>query len=176
MSVQAFALALAVALMLPATTACAQPNVLFPPATAGCYVGAEITPAAGAKPYRKPAVPVTAIRLQRGYPQLALEEEQARPADGGRLINLRVIVTFADAGKQGGPKRYANGLYDTLRCSAGMCDAGNYRVERRADDTVLLRMTGGLNLSGGPQGAHASRRLPDGRVYRLVAEPMDACR
>jgi len=176
MSAQAFLLALAAALMLPATTACAQPDVLFPPATAGCYVGAEITPAAGAQPYRKPAVPVTAIRLQRGHPQLAQEDEQARPAEGGRLINLRVIATFADAGKDGGPKRYANGLYDALRCSGDVCDAGNYRVERQADATVLLRMTGGLNVGGGPQGADASRRLPDGHVYRLVASTIDACR
>ena len=175
MSAQAFALALAAALMLPATTF-AQSNELFPPETAGCYVGAEIAATAGAKPYRNPAVALTAMRLQRGHPQLALEEQDARPADGGRLINLRVIVTFADAGKQGGPKRYANGLYDALRCSADMCDAGNYRVERQADDTVLLRMTGGLNIGGGPQGAGANRRLPDGRVYRLVARPMDACR
>jgi len=175
MSAQGITLALAAALMLPAATARAQSDTLFPPETAGCYVGAEVTPATG-EPYRKPAVPVTAIRLQRSYPQLALEEQDTRPADGGRLINLRVIATFADAGKGGGPKRYSNGLYHFLRCSADVCDAGNYRVERQANDTVLLRMTGGLNLGGGPQGADASRRLPDGHVYRLVASPMDACR
>jgi len=175
MNARVFALALAAALMLPATIVFAQSNELFPPETAGCYVGAEITPASG-EPYRKPAVPVTAIRLQRAHPQLVLEDEQARLADGGRLINLRVIATFADAGKDKGPKRYANGLWDALRCSADVCDAGNYRVERQADGTVLLRMTGGLNIGGGPQGAAANRRLPDGHVYRLVASPMDACR
>jgi len=56
-----------------------------------------------------------------------------------------------------------------------MCDAGNYRVECQADDTVLLRMKGGMNIGDGPQGPDASRRLPDGRVDRLVARPMDAC-
>jgi hypothetical protein len=174
MSAPAFTFALAAVLMLSATAR--SEDVLFRPETAGCYVGAEIAPAAGAAPYRTPAVAVTAIRLQRGHPQLALEEEQTRPAEGGRLINLRVIATFADAGKDKGPKRYANGLWDALRCSADVCDAGNYRVERQADGSVLLRMTGGLNIGGGPQGADANRRLPDGRVYRLVARPMEACR
>jgi hypothetical protein len=169
MSAQAFALALAAVLMLPATTVRAE---LFPPETAGCYVGAEIS--ARVRPSRKPAVPVTAVRLERGYPQLVLEEEHAPRADGSRLINLRVIVTFADAGKHGAPKRYANGLYASMSCSADVCDAGNYRVERQADGTVLLRMTGGLNVGGGS--GHANRRLPDGHVYRLVASPMAACR
>jgi hypothetical protein len=164
------ALALSAALMLPAT-AYAE---LFPPETAGCYVGTEI-PAAGAAPYRKPAVPVMAARLQRGYPQLELEEQQAPRADGARLINLRIIVTFADAGKNGAPKRYTNGLYESLRCSVDVCDAGNYRVERQADGTVLLRMTGGMNIGGGSASDHASRRLPDGHVYRLAASPMAAC-
>jgi hypothetical protein len=36
-------------------------------------------------------------------------------------------------------------------------------------------MTGGMNIGDGPQGPDASRRLPDGRVDRLVARPMDAC-
>jgi hypothetical protein len=175
MSAEVQTLAVAALLMLPAARACAESNVLFPPQTEGCYVGAEITPAAaGIPPYRKPAVPVTAIRLQRGHPQLVLEEEQARPADGGRLINLRVIVTFADAGRPGAVKRYANGLYGLMRCSADACDAGNYKVERQPDGTVLLRMTGGLYVGGGADGAN--RHLPDGHVYRLVASPMRACR
>jgi hypothetical protein len=169
MSAPAFALALAAVLMLPATRASAE---LFPSATAGCYVGAEIP--AGVATSRKLAVPVTTVRLERGYPQLALEDEQAPSADGGRLINLRVIVTFADGGKAGAPKRYANGLYGVMRCSADLCDAGNYEVERQADGAVLLRMTGGLNVGGGT--GNASRRLPDGHVYRLVASPMGACR
>ncbi len=170
-------LARAVALMLPAASAAAEPDVLFPPATPSCYVGAEITPAAaGAPPYRKPAVPVTAVRLERGYPQLAQEEEQEPPQEGDRLINLRVIVTFADAGKRGTPKRYANGGYERLRCSADLCDANNYKVERQADGTVLLRMTGGMYVGGGPYGENADRRLPDGHVFRLVASPMGACR
>ena len=58
--------------------------MLFPPATAGCYVGAEITPAAtGVPPYRKPAVPVTAVRLERGYPQLAQEEKHEQHCSRG---------------------------------------------------------------------------------------------
>jgi hypothetical protein len=177
MSAPARALAFAAALMLPAASACAEPDVLFPPATAGCYVGTEIAPAAaGMPPYRKPAVPVTVVRLERGYPQLAQEEEQARPTEGDRLINLRVIVTFADAGKHGALKRYANGLYDLLRCSADVCDASNYKVERQADGTVLLRMTGGLYVGGGTERDNATRHLPDGHVYRLVASPMGSCR
>ena len=176
MSAPACTLAFAAALMLPAARACAEPDVLFPPAAAACYVGAETTPAAaGVPPYRKPAVPVTAVRLERGYPQLADEEKQAPPTEGDRLINLRVIVTFADAGKHGAPKRYANGLYDLLRCEADVCDANNYKVERQADGTVLLRMTGGLYVGDGTYG-DANRHLPDRHVYRLVASPMGSCR
>ena len=125
-------------------------------------------------PYRKPAMPVAAVRLERGHPQLALEEAQARSAEGGRLIYVRVIVTFADAGKSSGVKRYANGIYGVMRCSADACDAGNYKVERQPDGAVLLRMTGGLNVGGGTDSA--SRRLPDGHVYRLAASPMSSCR
>jgi hypothetical protein len=177
MSAPARALALAATLMLAAARAGAELDELFPPGTAGCYVGAEVTPvAAGVPPYRKPAVPVTAIRLERGYPQLALEEEQAPPTKGDRLINLRVIVTFADAGQHGGPKRYTNGIFGGMRCSAEVCDANNYKVERQADGTVLLRMTGGLYVGGGPYPAEPNRNLPDGHVYRLVASPMAACR
>ena len=172
MSARVSTLAFAALLMLPAARACAEPAVLFPPETEGCYVGAEIS-AARIPPHRKPAVPVTAVRLERGHPQLALEETQTRTAEGGRLINLRVIVTFADAGKSG-VKRYANGLYGVMRCAADACDAGNYKVERQSDGTVLLRMTGGLNVGGGTDSA--SRRLPDGHVYRLAASPMSACR
>ena len=176
MRLPAHAVAFAAALMLPATMACAESDVLFPPATVSCYVGAEIAPAGtGAPSNRKPAVPVTAVRLERGYPQLA-QEEHAHPTDGGRLINLRVIVTFADAGKQGAPKRYANGSYDLLRCSADLCDANNYKVERQADGTVVLRMTGGLYVGGGSYPANSPRHLPDGHIYRLVASPVAACR
>jgi hypothetical protein len=173
MSARTHALAFAAVLMLPAA-ARAEPEMLFPPATAGCYVGTEISPAPGIEPYRNPRLPVTAIRLERGYPQLAQEEKQPPRADGARLINLRVIATFAEAGKSGAPKRYANGPYDLLRCSAELCDANNYKVERQADGAVLLRMTGGMYIGafyGGPD-----RHLPDGHVYRLVASPMAACR
>jgi hypothetical protein len=133
---------------------------------------AEITLAT---PYRKPAVPVTALRLERSYPQLAEEEGQSPPTEGDRLISLRVIVTFADASKHGAPKRYDSGRCDSLRCSADLCDALNYKVERQADGAVLLRMTGGMNLGGGPYPNNAERRLPDGHVYRLVASPMGSC-
>jgi hypothetical protein len=75
-----------------------------------------------------------------------------------------------------GPKRYANGLYDLLRCSAEVCDANNYKVERQADSTVLLRMTGGLYIGGGTYGDNATRHLPDGHVYRFVASPMGSRR
>jgi hypothetical protein len=170
-------LAFAAMLMLPAASVRAEPDMLFPPATAGCYVGAEIIPAAaGVAPYRNPAVPVTAVRIERGYPQLAQEEKQAPPTEGDRLINLRIIVTFADAGKHGALKRYANGLYELLRCSADVCDANNYKVERQVDGTVLLRMTGGLYVGGGTERDNATRHLPDGHVYRLVASPMGSCR
>jgi hypothetical protein len=172
-------LVFAAVLMLAASGAGAQPDDLFPPATAGCYVGVEIAPTAtGVAPYRKPAVPVTAVRLERGYPQLAHEEEDqiAHHPSGDRLINLRVIVTFADAGKPGMIKRYTNGPNDLLRCSGDLCDANNYKVERQADGTVLLRMTGGLYIGGGSYGENANRHLPDGHVYRLVASPMAACR
>lgn len=176
MSVPAHRLVFAVMLTLPAVAAGAEPETLFPPATPGCYVGTEITPiAAGIPPYRNPTVPVTAVRLERGYPQLAQEEKEKPRTDGDRLINLRVIVTFADAGKPGATKRYANGPYDLLRCSADLCDANNYRVEREADGKVLLRMTGGMYIGGGTYGA-ADRHLPDGHLYRLVNRPMAACR
>ena len=118
---------------------------------------------------------MTAVRLERGYPQLA-HEGRMRARGGDRVINLRVIVTFADAGKKGAPKRYANGRNDLLRCSADACDAGNYKVERQADGTVLLRMTGGLNVGGGSYRDSANRQLPDGQVYRLTASPTSACR
>jgi hypothetical protein len=171
---KADALAFAALLLMSSTAVCAEPD-LFPPATAGCYVGAEITPlAAGVAPYRNPAVPVTAVRLERGYPQLAQEDKAAPRTDGDRLINLRVIATFADAGKLGATKRYANGLYDLLRCSADLCDANNYKVEREANGTVLLRMTGGMYIGSSYGGANL--HLPDGHVYRLVASPMAACR
>lgn len=176
MNAKACKLLAAALLMVPAASAHAQSGPLFPPATANCYVGAEIAPSADAPPYRKPAVPVTAVRLERSYPQLAYEETLAPRTDGGRLINLRVIATFADAGQHGGPKRYANGLYDLLVCSGAVCDANNYRVEAQADGSVLLRMTGGLFVGGGIGSDDASRHLPDGHIYRLVASPMAACR
>ena len=119
---------------------------------------------------------MTAVRLERGYPALVQEEMQAPPADGGRLINLRVIVTFGDAGKPGMVKRYANGLYDLLGCTTDMCDGNNYKVERQTDSTILLRMTGGMYVGGGTFHDNANRHLPDGHVYRLVASPMAACR
>jgi hypothetical protein len=170
------ALVVVAVLVLPAASAAAQSDVLFPPATEGCYVGAEVPAAAVGAPKGKAGVAVTTVRLERGYPQLAHEETRAPPAEGARLINLRVIVTFTDAGKKGAPKRYANGPSDLLRCSADICDAGNYKVERQVDGTVLLRMTGGLNVGGGSYPDKASRNLPDGRVYRLAASPMSACR
>jgi hypothetical protein len=170
-------LVFAAALVLPAAPARTEPDMLFPPATAGCYVGTEIAPAkAGVAPYRQPAVPVTGIRLERGYPQLDHEEKETPRADSARLINLRIIVTFADAGKQGAPKRYSNGPNDLLRCSADLCDANNYKVERQPDGSVLLRMTGGLYIGGGSYPEGANRHLPDGHVYRLSASPMNACR
>ena len=62
MTARSRTLAFAAALMLPAARACAEPEELFPPATPGCYVGTEVASAAvGAPPYRKPAVPVTAL-------------------------------------------------------------------------------------------------------------------
>jgi hypothetical protein len=168
-------LALAAILMLPAAGARAETDELFPPATEGCYVGTESTPiAAGIAPYRNPAVRVTAMRLERGHPQLAQEEKQAPRSDGDRMINLRVVATFADAGKNGAPKRYESGAYALMRCSADICDANNYRVERESEGVVLLRMTGGLYIGGGSYGG-ASRHLPDGHVYRLAAKPMSAC-
>ena len=171
------AIAVAALLMQPVAAMCAEPEVLFPPETAGCYVDTEVPPAAGAPPPKsKPAAAVTAVRLERGFPQLAHEQAQTRPPNGDRLINLRVIVTFADAGKQGALKRYANGLYELLRCSAEMCDANNYKVERQADGTVLLRMTGGMYVGGGVGSDSVNRQLPDGHVYRLVSSPMAACR
>lgn len=170
-------LVLAAMLALPAVAARAEAELLFPLATAGCYVGAEITPiAAGVAPYSKPAVPVTSVRLERGYPQLANEEARPPRADGARMINLAVIVAFADAAKPGAVKRYSSGRWELLQCTADLCDAGNYKVEREASGTVLLRMTGGMWVSGGPHLDTAHRRLPDGHVYRLVASPMAACR
>jgi hypothetical protein len=171
--VSARALALVAVLLLPATAADAQ-SVLFPPETPACYVGAEVAPAAAAAPARKSAAApaVTAVRLQRGYPQLAFEETLASPKDGERKINLRVIVTFTDAGR-GAPKRFADGLFSVLSCSADACDAGNFKVERQSDGAVLLRMTGGLNVGGGDD---VTRRLADGKVYRLEAKGMEACR
>jgi hypothetical protein len=169
-------LALVAALMLPAVGARSEPDMLFPPGTVGCYVGTEIASATGVPPYSKPAVPVTTVRLERGYPQLAEEDTQTPLADGGRLINLAVIVTFADAGKPGAIKRYANGRYERLRCTADICDANNYKVERQPDSTVLLRMTGGMYVGGASYRQTADRRLPDQHVYRLTASPMSACR
>jgi hypothetical protein len=172
MSPWSMALALAAVLTLPAVRAGAEP-VLFPPETAACYVGAEI---AGGRPARQSGVPVTAVRLQRGYSQLAVEQDRAPRADGAREVNLRLIVTFADAGKKGGQKRYANGLWEVLHCSADQCDAGNFRVERQAGNAVLLRMTGGITVSGDPERPNQNRRLPDTAVYRLFASLMEACR
>lgn len=167
---------LAAALMLPATMASTAPEVLFPPATAGCYVGTDTTPAGSkALPYSKPAVAVTAVRIERGYPQLAWEEERERRPGEERMISLRVIATFADAGKGSAPKRYTSGS-ELLGCTADLCDANNYKVERQADGAILLRMTGGMFIGGGAYRETADRRLPDGHVYRLVASPMAACR
>jgi hypothetical protein len=36
-------------------------------------------------------------------------------------------------------------------------------------------MTGGLYIGGGAGSDYASRHLPDGHVYRLVASPMGSC-
>ena len=62
-----------------------------------------------------------------------------------------------------------------MSCTADVCDANNYKVERQADGTVLLRMTGGLYIGGGTYRNNSDRHLPDGHVYRLVASPMAAC-
>ena len=176
MSVMLRGLAVAAVLVWPATHARAEGEVLFPPATPACYVGAEVTPvAAGVAAYAKPAVGVTAVRLERGYLQLVQEDARA-PKAGERAIYLRVIVTFADAGKSGAARRFSNGGNDLLICTADICDANNYKVERQADGTVLLRMTGGLYIGGGPHLAGANRHLPDGHVYRLSAKEMSACR
>lgn len=40
------------------------------------------------------------------------------------------------------------------------CDAGNYKVERQADGTVLLRMTGGMYVGGGAYRANANDSCP----------------
>jgi hypothetical protein len=164
-------------LVLPAAAARAEADVLFPPATPGCYVGTEVTPiAAGVAPYRNPATPVTSVRLERGYPQLAQEEELHPRPDGGRQVKLGVIVTFADATKPGAVKRHSSGRWELFICTPDLCDANSYKVERQADGTVLLRMTGGMWVSGGPHLETAHHRLPDGHVYRLAARPMEACR
>jgi hypothetical protein len=168
------AFAIAATLMLSAGFARA--DVLFPPATEDCYVGTDITPTGSkALPYSKPAVPVTTVRLVRAYPELSEEETQERPRDG-RFINLMVNATFADAGKNGLPKRYSNGTYELLRCTDDLCDANNFKVERQPDGSVLLRMTGGMYLGGGPFSSDIERRLPDGHVYKLNASAMTACR
>src|SRR5262249_10519782 len=107
--------------------------------------------------------------------QLAYEETQPPAKDGGRLVSMRVIVTFADASKSG-VKRFASGAYELLRCTDDVCDAGNYRVERQADGAVLLRMTGGMVVGGGDYRGSANRQLPDGQVFRLTANTNGVCK
>jgi hypothetical protein len=168
-------LAIMALLVFCAAGAPVQAEELFPPATPGCFVGAEVMPpAAGAAAYKPPPA-VSAIRLERSFPQLAFEETRDPPNADGRLVSVRMIVTFADAGKTT-VKRFENGRWDLMRCKDEVCDAGNYRIEREADGSVLLKMTGGLNVGGGDYGSSNSRRLPDGRVYRLSAKDMSACR
>jgi hypothetical protein len=164
--------------LLPATSR-VQAEELFPPGTAACFVGAEVLPVvSGAAPYKPPAAGVSAIRLERSFPQLAYEEwreKQPPPKPEGRLVSVRTIVTFADAAK-GAVKRFENGPWELLRCTDDVCDAGNYRVERQADGSVLLKITGGINVGGGEYRSGTSRPLPDGHVYRLSAKEMSACR
>jgi hypothetical protein len=69
------------------------------------------------------------------------------------------------------PKRYADGLYDLLRCSADLCDAGNCKIERQADRTVPLRTTGGLYVgpmaaSSASSPARCARATEDGARVR----------
>jgi hypothetical protein len=168
-------LVIAVTLVLGTAGARVQAEELFPPATPACFVGVEVLPAAAGAAAYKPAPGVSAIRLERSFPQLAFEETRDPPNADGRLVNVRMIVTFADAGKNA-VKRFENGRWDIMRCKDALCDAGNYRVEREADGSVLLKMTGGVNVGGGEYGSSNSRRLPDGRVYRLSAKDMSACR
>lgn len=165
-------LALAAALTLPVTPARAE--ALFPPGVAACYVGTDAPVAAG-NAAKKPAVAVTAVRLERGFPQLAHEETREPPKDGGRIVNVRVLVTFADAPKSA-IKRYASGQYELLRCTDDVCDAGNWRVERQADGSVLLRMTGGMHVGGGDYRGGSDRQLPDGLVWRLTASATGSCK
>jgi hypothetical protein len=166
---------LASLLALPLATSRSDADELFPPATPGCFVGTEVMPApAGAAAYKPPPA-VSAIRLERSFPQLAFEETRDPPNADGRLVSVRMIVTFADAAKNA-VKRFENGRWDIMRCKDEVCDAGNYRIEREADGSALLKMTGGVTVGGGEYGSSNSRRLPDGRVYRLSAKDMSACR
>lgn len=153
----------------------ARAEVLFPPETAACYVGAPASDAPDATAAKRPAVPVTAVRLERSFAQLAYEQTQAPRKDGGRLVNVRVLVTFADASKSA-VKRFANGPYELLRCTDDVCDAGNYRIERQADGAVLLRMTGGMVVGGGDYRGGPNRQVPDGQVFRLTASANGSCK
>ena len=171
MSAPAATLAFVALLMLPAAGACAESDVLFPPATAGCYVGAEIS--RGRRAALSQACRAGDRRAPRAWLSPACAGRDAgahrrgRPPD--QLAGHRDLRGCRQARA---PKRYANGLYECLRCSADACDAGNYKVERQSDGTVLLRMTGGMNVGGGR--TTCDRRLPDGHIYRLAASPMAA--
>jgi hypothetical protein len=177
MSAHVKSIAIGIVLAVCAAGARSEADVLFPPETPACFVGAEVLPPAAGVAAYKPAAGITAIRLERSFPQLAYEEwreKQPQKAEG-RLISVRTIATFADAGKSA-VKRFESGAWEVLRCTDDVCDAGNYRVERQADGTVLLKVTGGINIGGGEYRSGNSRPLPDGRVYRLTAKDMSACR
>jgi hypothetical protein len=87
-------------LMLPAAQARAEPEMLFPPATEGCYVSAEITPvAANAPPYRKPAVPAgrSCWSQETTTASSACHRRRARPADerAGPCLRNRGVADAA---------------------------------------------------------------------------------
>lgn len=166
-------LALTTVLLLPLVHARAEE--MFPPGTPGCFVGTEVMPVAANAAAYKPPVGVSAIRLERGFPQLAFEEVREPDKGEGRIVSVRILVTFADAARNA-VKRFDSGAWDVMRCKGEVCEGGNYSVERQADGNVLLKITGGINVGGGAHGEGVSRRMPDGHVYRLAPKDMSACR
>lgn len=123
------------------------------------------------------------MRLVRDFVSIRLESTMTRDlkAGDGRIAHAQLIVTYRD-----GKGRFVGGascsaLDGAVRCSAGGCDAGSFRLRVESPDTILIgdkEFGAGFTVSGGCSGGE-DRSLNEGeddRVFRLRRMPVKECR
>jgi hypothetical protein len=130
-----------------------------------------------------PRQKVTSVRLLRDFVSIRLESNMARglKSGEGRTAQAQLVVTYRD-----GKGRFVGGascmaLDGTVRCSAGGCDAGSFRLRVEDPDSILIgdkEFGAGFTVSGGCSGGE-DRSLNEGeddRVFRLRRMPIKECR